>query len=64
MDETKQEAPVSSTNNKFIAIVQTEDGRIVLQAGGISMEEGIVLITKGYFKFKQEFEAYIQNNLR
>jgi hypothetical protein len=59
LDKTEETAQPK----KFIVIVDDPARGIMIQAGGITMEEGIVLITKGYFKFQAQFEDYIKTTI-
>lgn len=56
---SEEEAEVKQ--QKFVAIVDDQDKGIVFQVVGLTMDEAMLLVAKGYVKFQKRYENYLRN---
>ena len=57
MDDITSEPKI----DKFVTIIEDPDKGILFHVVGVTMDEALALVTKGYVKFQKQYEKYIRN---
>ena len=62
-DKQEQEEVKEQKEKKFVAVVMGDDGEIVFNINGISMDEALLLLIKGKVKFEKIHEKWLRENI-